>query len=234
MRSKRKAISAPGLLLAGAALLVPASASAVTLEDLDARILACNLVLKSLLAMPDRGIPTDLLRRCRGVAVFPGVLKVGAVLDVSFGNGVILRRDEKTGQWSKPAFFRIRGGSFGLQAGAQSTDLILLFMSERSVECLLEEKFTLGADVSVAAGPVGREVSAETDMKFDAGILSYSRARGLFAGLSLKAATLVADLEANEAYHGQEITVQDVFYESKGALSDNGRLLLSTLEQAAK
>jgi lipid-binding SYLF domain-containing protein len=129
-------------------------------------------------------------------------------------------------------FFTIRGGSIGLQVGAQSTDLILLVMSEQGVQALLEDKFTLGADVSVAAGPVGREASAETSLSFEAGILSYSRTRGLFAGLAVTGAVLEPDGQANESYHGKGITVQDVFYEGKGSLSDKGRLLVQTLEEA--
>jgi lipid-binding SYLF domain-containing protein len=205
-----------------------------TPKELDQRVAACTVALKNVLDMPDRGVPKDLLNRCRGLAIFPGVVKLGMVVGVSYGDGTILRRDEKTGQWSRPAFFTIRGGSFGLQVGAQSVDLILLLMSEQGVQNLLEEKITLGADIAVAAGPVGREASAETNLKFDAGILSYSRARGLFAGVSLTGASLEPDLPANEAYHGKGVTVQDVFYEGKGSLSDDARHLIQVLEDATR
>ncbi len=134
-------------------------------------------------------------------------------------------------EWSRPAFFKIQTGSFGLQAGAQYIDLILLIMTEQGVQRLLEEKFILGADISVAAGPVGREAGAETNLGFESGILSYSRSKGLFAGLALNGASLEPDLAANEVYHGKGITVQDVFYEAKGSLSDNGRRLIKTLEE---
>jgi len=217
-----------------AALLLPTIASALAMEDVDKRIQGCQLVLSNVLTMPDKGIPRDLLARCRGLAVFPGVIKAGVVVGVSYGSGVVLRRDQTSGRWSKPVFFRIRGGSVGLQAGAQSTDLILLIMSEEGFERLLEEKLTLGADLSVAAGPVGREASAETSIRFDAGILSYSRAKGLFAGFSLKGAALEPDKEANEVYHGKDVSVQDVLYEDKGALSDAGRALVEVVDQAAK
>ena len=219
-------------VIAATIVLLPLAASAATMGELDRQIISCDLVLKNVLQMPDSGIPRDLLRRCRGLAIFPGVVKLGVVVGVSFGKGVVLRRDEKTGQWSKPVFFTIRGGSIGLQVGAQSTDLILLVMSEQGVQALLEDKFTLGADVSVAAGPVGREASAETSLSFEAGILSYSRTRGLFAGLAVTGAVLEPDGQANESYHGKGITVQDVFYEGKGSLSDKGRLLVQTLEEA--
>jgi SH3 domain-containing YSC84-like protein 1 len=206
--------------------------AATSFQELDGRILDSNLVLKSALEMPDHGIPRDLIQRCRGLAIFPAVVKVGLVFSVSFGSGIVLRRDEKTGQWSRPVFFNIRGGSVGVQAGAQATDLVLLVMNEEGVEGLLEDKYTLGADVSVAAGPVGRQASAETNVRLDSGILSYSRSKGLFAGLALKGAVLEPNNEANEVYHGKGITAQDVFYEGKGSLSDNARILIKTLEDA--
>jgi SH3 domain-containing YSC84-like protein 1 len=215
-------------------VLQPGVSAAITFQELDSRILDCDLVLKSALEMPDRGIPKDLIQRCRGLAIFPSVLRVGLVLGVSFGSGIVLRRDEKTGQWSRPAFFTIRGGSVGVQAGAQATDLVLLVMNEEGVEGLLEDKFTLGADVAVAAGPVGRQASAETSVRLDSGILSYSRSKGLFAGLALKGAALESDTEANEIYHGKGITAQDVFYGGQGSLSDNARLLIKTLEDATR
>ena len=134
-----KKIAVVGILLISSASLLPALSVAVSLEDLEKRIQTCNLVLKNVLAMPDRGIPRDLLARCRGVAVFPGVIKVGLLVGVSYGDGIVLRRDEATGEWSRPAFFRIRGGSIGLQVGAQSTDVILLIMSEGGLEGLLAQ-----------------------------------------------------------------------------------------------
>jgi SH3 domain-containing YSC84-like protein 1 len=207
---------------------------ALSFEEVDARVAVCDSVLRDVMAMPDQGIPRDLLQKCRGLAIFPGFVKLGVVVGVGYGNGIVLHRNEKTGKWSKPAFFKIRGGSVGLQAGAQSTDLILLIMSEDGVRGLLEDQFSLGADVSVAAGPLGREASAGTDMSFRSGILSYSRSKGIFAGVSLKGASLQPDAEANDAYHGPGITVQDVFYEDKGALSDHARALIKTLEAASE
>jgi SH3 domain-containing YSC84-like protein 1 len=220
--------------LLAVALLWSADASAATFDELDARIPECGLVMKSALEMPDRGIPRDLLKRCRGLAIFPSVWKVGVVLGASRGSGIVLRRDEKTGEWGRPGFFKIQSGSLGLQLGAQYTDLILLIMNEQGVERLLEEKFMLGADISVAAGPVGREASAETNTRFESGILSYSRSKGLFAGLALNGATIEPDAAANEVYHGKGVTVQDVFYEGKGSLSDNARGLMNTLNDATK
>ncbi|MCX5862949.1 MAG: lipid-binding SYLF domain-containing protein [Deltaproteobacteria bacterium] len=207
---------------------------ALSFEEVNQRIIDCNSVMQKAIEMPDRAIPRDLLKGCRGLAIFPNVMKLGALLGVGFGSGIVLRRDEQTGQWSKPVFFSIRSGSFGPQFGAQSTDLILVVMSERGVQGLLEESFTLGADVSVAAGRIGRDASAETNLRFDSSILSYSRAKGLFAGISLTGASVKPDREANEAYHGTGVTAQDVFYEGKGALSDNARLLMETLDNATR
>lgn len=122
------------LLISAIAFFVACSlatnAAAATFEELDTSISACNQVLKNVLEMPDRGIPRDLLQRCRGLAIFPGVIRVGLLVGASYGSGVILRRDENTAVWSRPTFFKVRGGSLGVQIGAQSTDLILLLMSE--------------------------------------------------------------------------------------------------------
>ena len=208
---------------------------AVTFDELDSRFAACSLVLKNALETPERGIPRDLLNRCHGIAVFPGLFKVGVLVGVSYGTGVVACRDEKTGEWSKPAFFKIHSGSLGLQLGAQYADLVLLIkMSEKAVQRLLEDKFVLGADIGVAAGPVGREASAETNFGFESGILSYSRTRGLFAGVALNGATLEPDKVANEVYHGKGISVQDVFYEGQGAFSDNARSFIKLLDEAVQ
>lgn len=222
------------MMLTSAVFVLSTDSMALSLDELDRRMLACNLVLKRVLEMPDRGIPKDLLQRCRGLALFPGVVKAGVVVGVSFGNGVILRRDENTGEWTRPVFFRIRGASIGFQAGAQFTDLILLVMSEQGVQGLLEDQLILGADVAVAVGPVGREAAAETDLRFSTGILSYSRSKGLFVGVSLTGAALEPDIGANEIYHGTGVTVQDVFYENQGALSENARALMQTLDEATQ
>ncbi|MBM4326336.1 MAG: lipid-binding SYLF domain-containing protein [Deltaproteobacteria bacterium] len=209
------------------------AAGAATFEELDKEVAASTVVLRNMVAMPDQKIPRDLLQRCQGLAIFPGVIRAGVVVGVSFGNGVVMRRDEKTKTWSKPAFFKIREGSVGAQVGAQSIDLVLLIMSEQGLQGLLEDRYTLGADVAVTAGPVGREASAETSIRFDAGIFSYSRTRGLFAGLSLKGAVLEPDREANEAYHGKGVTVQDIFYEDAGVLSDAGRDLTKLIGEVS-
>jgi SH3 domain-containing YSC84-like protein 1 len=157
-------------------------------------------VFDQIMGAPDRGIPRELLDRAEAVAVFPGVLKAGFVVGGRGGSGIISRR--VTGGWSAPAFFKLGGASVGLQIGASKTDFVLLFMNGDALEGLLEDKFELGGEASAAAGPVGRAASATTNLTFDAGILSYSRSKGLFAGLELKGAVINPDNNLNEALYG--------------------------------
>jgi lipid-binding SYLF domain-containing protein len=158
-------------------------------------------VLDSLANIPLKGIPPALFKDAQGVAIFPGVFKAGFIFGGRFGRGVFLVR-ELDNSWGPPLFLTITGGSFGLQAGAQSTDLILLFKTRASVDRILKgkDKLTLGADVAVAAGPIGRQAEAATDAQLRAEIYSYSRTRGLFAGLALEGAGLHVDSAAMEAY----------------------------------
>lgn len=204
------------------------------LDDLNSRLAVSESVLKQSLDMPDSRIPKDLLQRCRGIAIFPGVLNFGALVGISYGSGVVLRRDENTGVWSHPVFFNIRQGSLGVQMGAQSIDLILLMMSEKTIQKLLEEKVSLGLDVSVSAGPVGREIGADTNWSLDSGILSYSKTKGLFMGVSLSGSILEPDNKSNEKYHGKDVSVQDALYENKGAVSETARSLINALDEASK
>ncbi|MDQ3584837.1 MAG: lipid-binding SYLF domain-containing protein [Pyrinomonadaceae bacterium] len=157
-------------------------------------------VFEQIMGARDNQIPKELLDRAEAVAVFPGVLKAGFVVGGRGGSGVISRRIN--GGWSAPAFFNMGGGSIGAQIGASKTDFVLLFMNESAIKGLLEDKFEMGGEASVAAGPVGRAASATTNLTLDAGILSYSRSKGLFAGLELKGAVVNPDNKLNEAlYH---------------------------------
>lgn len=158
-------------------------------------------VFTEIMAAPDKAIPKDLLDQAEAVAVFPNVIKAGFILGGRGGSGVISRRVK--GGWSAPAFFKLGGGSIGLQIGASSTDFVLLFMNEDALKGLLEDKLEIGGEGSVAAGPVGRAASASTNLTLDAGILSYSRSKGLFAGLELKGVVINPDNDDNEAvYNG--------------------------------
>lgn len=203
-------------------------------DELNSKIALCETTLKQSLEMPDSRIPKDLLQRCRALAIFPGVWNVGAFVGISFGSGIVLRRDESSGEWSNPVFFRIRQGSLGVQMGAQSIDLILLMMSEKTIQKLLEEKLILGVDVSVSAGPVGREAGADTNWSMESGVLSYSRSKGLFMGIALSGSILEPDKKSNQNYHGKEVSVQDALYEKKGVSSDAAKSLVYTLDEATK
>jgi lipid-binding SYLF domain-containing protein len=150
----------------------------------------------------DQAIPKELLDTAEAIAVFPGVTKAAFVVGVRGGQGVISRRVK--GGWSAPAFFNIGGGSFGPQIGAQKTDYILLIMNESGLNGLLKDKFELGGEVGIAAGPVGREAAASTNPRLDAGILSYSRSKGAFIGAALKGAVISPDNDLNEAIYGQK------------------------------
>src|SRR4051812_28259054 len=148
----------------------------------------------------DKAIPKELLDTAEAIAVFPGVIKAAFVVGGRGGQGVISRRVK--GGWSAPAFFNLGGGSFGPQFGAQKTDYVLLIMNESGLNGLLKDKFELGGEVGIAAGPVGREASASTNPRLDAGILSYSRSKGVFLGAALKGAVITPDNDLNEAVYG--------------------------------
>ncbi|MCB1866515.1 MAG: lipid-binding SYLF domain-containing protein [Chromatiales bacterium] len=158
-------------------------------------------VLEQIMAVPENEIPPALLRDAAGIAIVPGVIKVGFVIGGRHGKGVVSVRGSD-GQWSAPAFLSLTSGSVGWQIGAQSTDVVLVFKSRRGIDGIVDGKFTLGADAAVAAGPVGRNASAATDTSLKAEVYSYSRSRGLFAGVSLEGSALEIDAAANSAYYG--------------------------------
>ena len=163
-------------------------------------------VFTEIMAAPDKAIPHDLLDKAEAVAVFPNVIKAGFIVGGRGGSGVISRRVK--GGWSAPAFFKLGGASVGLQIGASSTDFVLLFMNEDALKGLLEDKLELGGEGSVAAGPVGRAAAASTNLTLDAGIISYSRSRGLFAGLELKGVVINPENDDNRAVYG--MTARDI------------------------
>jgi lipid-binding SYLF domain-containing protein len=172
------------------------------------RLAESALVLKEVMEAPDKGIPSDLLAKSHCVVIVPGLKKAGLVIGGKYGRGFIVCKDG--GTWGAPAALRIEGGSFGFQIGASETDVIMLLMDPRSVKGILESKFTLGGDADVAAGPVGRSATAQTDATMNAKILSYSRSRGVFAGLALTGATLRQDLDENAAMYGKKLTTKEI------------------------
>ena len=171
-------------------------------ERQEGRLLTSTPVLSELMRMPEQNIPTWLLERAYAVAVVPSVIKVGLGIGGRRGKGVLAIRKDN-GSWSNPIFVNLTGGSFGFQVGVQSSDIVLVFTSKQSIEGLVGGKVTLGADASVAAGPVGRQSSAATDIGLTAQVYSYSRASGLFAGVALDGSALTIDASSNESFYGK-------------------------------
>jgi lipid-binding SYLF domain-containing protein len=187
--------------------------------------------LQEILNIPD-GLPKELLNKAECVAVMPSVKKFALGIGGSYGRGVLVCRtgNKFTGPWSAPAMYRLEGGSIGFQLGGQATDFLLLVMNPRGVDSLLRSKVKLGADAAVAAGPKGRAAMAATDAYMRAEILTYSRSRGLFAGVSLEGSTLRQDNKANESLYGRKITAREIVKSGRGA---GGQRLISLLQQAS-
>ena len=198
-------------LTAAVALIAIASLTAGAVSKEDERLRACATVLKEILGVPD-DIPKDLLDRAECVIVFPSVKKVAVGVGGSYGRGAIACRtgDNYDGPWSAPALFALEGGSIGFQLGGQATDYVLLVMNDRGASSVLHSKVKLGADASAAAGPKGRTAGASTDIVMTAEMLTYSRARGLFAGVSLEGSTLRADGDANKIVYGKEMDPREI------------------------
>ena len=187
------------LLIAGLALHVGAGL-AVAQDDEIKRLRTATTVFEEIMEAPDSAIPRAILDKAAAVAIFPSTLKAGFIFGGHRGKGVISARNEQ-GEWSTPAFLTLTGGSFGLQIGGQSVDLILVIMNRRGLEKLLQNEFKFGGDASAVVGPLGRDIEASTDLTLHAEILSYSRTRGLFAGITLKGSTIRADRDANERFY---------------------------------
>lgn len=197
-----------------------------------ARVENAGRVMKEILNIPE-DIPQSVIDKADCVVVLPSVLKFAIGIGGSYGRGVMTCRSGKNfeGPWGAPTMMALEGGSFGLQLGGQATDFVLLLMSPRSARAILTSKVKLGGDASAAAGPVGRTASAETDVTLRAEILSYSRARGLFAGISLAGSTLRPDNDANKALYGKDVSAQDIVFESAAAAPPSAKLLLHQLNK---
>ncbi|MFQ5896878.1 MAG: lipid-binding SYLF domain-containing protein [Candidatus Methylomirabilia bacterium] len=222
--------------LVGALVLVMVGFGQVTAEvgpKLVARFEKASAVLREVMSAPDKGIPQDLLDRAYAVAVFPGVVKGAFFVGGRAGKGIMSVRREADGRWSPPAFFSMGGASFGLQIGAQVTDFILLVMNWQGVDSLLRSKVTLGGDLSVAAGPVGRRGEVGVDVRLQAAILSYSRTQGLFGGVSLEGTTIFADGGANQQLYGRSYTAREILLGSRLAAPDEAEAFLTTLSTYA-
>ncbi|HVP44923.1 MAG TPA: lipid-binding SYLF domain-containing protein [Bryobacteraceae bacterium] len=179
-------------------------------ETAQERLKETAAVFSEIMATPDKGIPEELVGKARCIVIIPGMKSGAFVVGGKFGRGYAMCRKSSGVGWGAPAAVRAEGGSFGFQIGGQSTDVVLLMMNERGMQHLLKSKFTLGADASIAAGPVGRETSADTDASMHAEILSWSRSRGVFAGVSLQGATLRNDDEGNHELYGKDVTSKEI------------------------
>jgi len=195
------------------------------------RLKDCGTVLKEILDIPDN-IPQDLLDKADCVVVYPSVLKAAFVVGGSYGRGAMTCRkgENFTGAWSAPTMMALEGGSFGFQIGGQATDFVLLVMNESGARGILAGKVKLGGDASVAAGPVGRDASAETDVTLRSEILSYSRSRGLFAGISLEGSTIRPDNKANEQIYGHKLEAKQIVLSDKVRVPAAAEQLVSTLD----
>ena len=196
------------------------------------RLHNAGVVMQEIMNTPEN-IPQEVLEKAECVIVFPSVLKAAFVVGASYGRGAMVCRTGKDfrGPWGAPAMYALEGGSVGFQIGGQATDLVLLVMNDRGASSILESKVKLGADASVAAGPVGRDAAANTDAYMRAEILSYSRSRGLFAGVSLEGSTLRPDDDATADVYGHKFTARQIVLRGEGHVPPSGRLLVSVLEK---
>lgn len=217
-----------------AVLLVPSIARAADKSENKAnkRLENAGDVVKEILDIPD-DIPQDLLDKAECVIVYPSVLKAAFVFSASYGAGAMTCRTgpEFKGPWGAPTMMRLEGGGIGFQIGGQATDFVLLVMNKRGANAILSSKVKLGADAAAAAGPKGRNAQADTDVTMRAEILTYSRSRGLFAGVSLEGSTLRPDKGANTSVYGHEVAAKDIVLKGGVGVPESGRLLVSTLQK---
>jgi lipid-binding SYLF domain-containing protein len=227
-----KYLAAALLLIPPAAFAAPASGD----KDKDEvnRIENAGTVMEEILNVPD-DIPQDLLNKARCVIVLPSVLKAAFVIGGSYGRGVMVCRtgEHFRGPWGAPAMYALEGGSVGLQIGGQATDFVILVMNDRGASSLLKSKVKLGADAAIAAGPKGRDAQADMDAYMRSEMLSYSRSRGVFAGVSLEGSTLRPDGDANRKLYGREASAAEIIAESKFQAPEAAHKLISRLQKAS-
>jgi len=203
---------------------------AASKDEVNKRLEEAASVFSEITAAPDKGIPQDTLEKAHCAVIVPGMKKGAFIVGAQYGKGFVTCRSG--GGWSAPAAIKMEGGSFGFQIGGSETDVVMLVMNERGAQKLMESQFTLGGEGEVAAGPVGRTATAETDAKLHAEMLSWSRSRGVFAGISLKGATLRTDQEDNEALYGKKMDTKEVI-NGKVATTPTGRRLTDMLGKYA-
>ncbi len=223
------------VLCAMVLLAMPAIArSGDSTKDEDDRLINSGKVMHEILNVPD-DIPQDLLDKARCVVVMPSVTKAAFIVGGSYGRGVMVCRTGKDyrGPWGAPSMFALEGGSFGFQAGVEATDFVFLVMDNRGADSLIHSKVKLGADATAAAGPKGREAEADTDVNMRAEILTYSRARGVFAGVSLEGSTLRPDKDGNKHLYGEKVDAETIITERSVHAPEAATGLISTLQKAS-
>ena len=200
--------------LAALLLVAPSIPLGAQSDEAD-RVKESAIVLGEIMNASDSAIPSSVLGKAEGIAIFPGTIRGGFIVGAERGRGILSVRDEKTRAWSAPAFLTITGGSVGLQIGVRATDLVLVIQNRRGLEQLVRNEWKIGAGAAATAGPVGRDAQAATDIQLRAEILSYSRSRGLFAGATLEGATIRQDEDANGRFYGEKFTTRQVVFDNK-------------------
>src|SRR5437667_341180 len=220
------------LIVAGALLAISLPAGAID-EKIADRLWESAKVLDELVKAPDAGIPKELLKRAECVAVIPALKKAAIGFGGQYGRGAVTcKMDQGKGAFGSPVMISIRGGSFGLQLGGQSTDIVMLFMTPDSMKHLMRDKVTLGGDASAAAGPKGREASADTSATMRSEILVYSRARGVFAGISLQGAVLRPDKDANQNLYSRQVDIRELVEKGDLPVPQPARKFVQSVSQA--
>ena len=222
----REAAIVAAIVAVIAGLLASPAASQSNEAD---RVREASTVLTEIMTAPDGGIPRAILDHAEAIAVFPSMLKAGFVVGAQRGRGIISVRDSGSRTWSAPAFLTITGGSFGAQIGGQAVDLVLIIMNRRGLNQLLRNQFKIGVDAAATAGPVGRNAEASTDLQLRAEILSYSRSRGLFAGVTVNGSSVRQDQSANQAFYGRRYTTREIVIDRLGGAPDPVALWRGTI-----
>ncbi len=197
--------------------------------ELEGRIQGAKRVMDDIMQTPDRSIPEELLAKCEAIAIYPNTVNGAFIFGVRYGRGVVLAKDAQTGHWGPVAFSTIGGGSFGLQIGGQAADLVLVIMNKKGLNGLLADQMKLGASASVAAGPMGRHSEAGTDLFLQSEIISYSRTKGIFAGVSLDGAIVTSDNRSNSIYYGKNVTSKEILMGNAVSVTPSALELVNAL-----
>jgi SH3 domain-containing YSC84-like protein 1 len=225
LRVRRVSISIAVVLAASVVLLAQ--------SDEARRVTESATILSEIVGAQDNSIPRSVIEKAEAIVVFPSTLKAGFIVGGHRGRGIVSARDHERGGWSPPAFLTLTGGSVGVQIGGEAVDLVLCVMNRRGLDTLLRNQFKLGVDASVAAGPVGREAEAATDLQMRAEILSYSRARGVFAGLSIKGSSIHQDRDANERFYNYPFRTRDIVLDGKAQRPESAGSWIDALKRLA-